>query len=528
MHSSRGGESPGPGGRSSGGANGGASGGNRRRKKKPKSGKQGMPRERGGAESPGIKPPPMILSNKQGQDTERTSSERPHRQARPVSPGPQIKIKVRDREDSANSQSPASTSGSTSNAAGNSSPTHGSPKATTQSKQGSDGEQRGRSTGSPGRLYSPGQRVSSGPIPGISIEVPIHKRLAAPPTMSQAVRLVDNSFLWVDGGTEYLLDQTDFLVVGVLGMQGSGKSTVMSLLAGSEHTDPCNSFIFETQSQATAEQAGHQTSGVDMFITEERIILLDTQPVLSSSILDRLLGPEKQVVPQEFSSPEHYAEMQSLHVAAFLLTVCHVVLLVEDWFSDVGLMEFLKRAEMLKPSTPPPSSSQSESSSAENHEDFVPNIVFVQNKAGRESFQPIAVNAMEQSICSLMATSKLKYTGCSSLARSGVMPSLNSKTLPLDVNLFLLPAFDSEDKENTQPSKDTKSTLLRLVPDLVYRGHPKTELLVAAFRNQIYAASRPLITHTSLTEKNWFQYAGRTWESLKKSSLLLEYQRLLT
>ena len=29
-----------------------------------------------------------------------------------------------------------------------------------------------------------------------------------------------------------LLDQSDFLVVGVMGLQGVGKSTVMSLLAG--------------------------------------------------------------------------------------------------------------------------------------------------------------------------------------------------------------------------------------------------------------------------------------------------------
>lgn len=30
---------------------------------------------------------------------------------------------------------------------------------------------------------------------------------------------------------QYLLDQTDMLVVGVIGLQGTGKSTVMSLLS---------------------------------------------------------------------------------------------------------------------------------------------------------------------------------------------------------------------------------------------------------------------------------------------------------
>lgn len=35
-----------------------------------------------------------------------------------------------------------------------------------------------------------------------------------------------------------LLDQTDFLTVGVLGSQGVGKSTLLSLLAGNNPSDP--------------------------------------------------------------------------------------------------------------------------------------------------------------------------------------------------------------------------------------------------------------------------------------------------
>ena len=33
------------------------------------------------------------------------------------------------------------------------------------------------------------------------------------------------------------------------------------------------------------------------------------------------------------------------------MTVCHVILVVQDWFSDVSLLRFLLSAEMLKPST---------------------------------------------------------------------------------------------------------------------------------------------------------------------------------
>lgn len=68
--------------------------------------------------------------------------------------------------------------------------------------------------------------------------------------------------------------------------------------------------MFKPQTALNAEQALHQTSGMEMFITEERIILLDTQAILSSSILDRLLGPDKQSMPPEYSSADNYAEMQ--------------------------------------------------------------------------------------------------------------------------------------------------------------------------------------------------------------------------
>lgn len=32
--------------------------------------------------------------------------------------------------------------------------------------------------------------------------------------------------------------------------------------------------------------------------------------------------------------------IQSLQIAAFLFTVCHVVLLVQDWFTDLGLYRY--------------------------------------------------------------------------------------------------------------------------------------------------------------------------------------------
>ncbi len=43
-----------------------------------------------------------------------------------------------------------------------------------------------------------------------------------------------DGYMSCHGLIQMLLDQTDFLVVGVLGLQGVGKSTILSLLAGNE------------------------------------------------------------------------------------------------------------------------------------------------------------------------------------------------------------------------------------------------------------------------------------------------------
>lgn len=54
----------------------------------------------------------------------------------------------------------------------------------------------------------------------------------AAPEMAAPVKLLDleNGSL-IDNCLEFLSDQNDFLVVGVTGYQGVGKSTLMSLLA---------------------------------------------------------------------------------------------------------------------------------------------------------------------------------------------------------------------------------------------------------------------------------------------------------
>ncbi|KAJ6663626.1 hypothetical protein lerEdw1_009705 [Lerista edwardsae] len=387
-------------------------------------------------------------------------------------------------------------------------------------------------------------------------------KLLAPEKMKHSIKLVDDQMNWCDSAIEYLLDQTDVLVVGVLGLQGTGKSMVMSLLSANQPEEDQRTYVFRTQSQEIKERGGNQTSGIDFFITQERIIFLDTQPILSPSILDHLINNDRKL-PPEYNLPHTYVEMQSLQIAAFLFTVCHVVIVVQDWFTDLSLYRFLQTAEMVKPSTPSPSHESSGSSGSDEGTEYYPHIVFLQNKAKRENFCPRNLKQMHLVVDKIMMHSHLKYKGTLSMLECNIFPGLPQSYLDSEVNLFLLPFMDADSDDAlpragtellaclfigvlpggavlrfaqsflpkaTRPSATLSAApgsgpLFSLLPG--YKGHPSFQCLIAKLRSQIMSMSRPQLSHTILTEKNWFHYAARIWDGVKKSSALSEYSRLL-
>nr|CAB3226601.1 protein SMG9 [Phallusia mammillata] len=343
-----------------------------------------------------------------------------------------------------------------------------------------------------------------------------------------SVKLLDAALNWSDTGIEQLQEQTDFLVIGVVGMQGVGKSTILSLLAGNQLNDPPKSFTFRPQSVEVQERAGHMTSGIDMAITQERIIILDTQPILSPSMI--LEQPQHFKATSEYSSGSVTVETQSLQMTSFLLTVCHVVVVVQDWFTDSNIFKFLQVAEMLKPVTPPPSH-ESTTTIKQNPAELQPVLVFVHNKTDSSMFNIRSIAAMNEVMSSFVNFSNLFCKSHFSLSESNLYPGLSTLVAPEnEVNSFLFP--DINDKENEEEKSDVTKVsydpadqqFLSLPP---YVGRPNTVLLENCFRKMMLSIPRHSITHQVLTEKNWFHYAARTWDAIRKSQLVSEYNRLL-
>ncbi|XP_067093987.1 nonsense-mediated mRNA decay factor SMG9 [Osmerus mordax] len=350
-------------------------------------------------------------------------------------------------------------------------------------------------------------------------------KLLPPEKMKHSIKLVDDQMNWCDSAMEYLRDQTDMLVVGVIGLQGTGKSTIMSLLSANTPEEDQRGYVFRAQSQEIKERGGNQSTGIDFFITQERVIFLDTQPILSPSILDHLINNDRKL-PPEYNLPHTYVEMQSLQITAFLFTICHVVVVVQDWFTDINLYKFLQTAEMLKPSTPSANHDSTSASGSDEGSEYYPHIVFLQNKSRRDEFCPLNLKKMHMTVDKLMAHSHLKYKGTLSMLDCNIFPGLGRDYLETEVNLFLLPLQENEGDDSLTKTGSGAPPLFSLLPG--YRGHPAFSSLVSKLRSQILAMSRSQLSHTILTEKNWFHYAARIWDGVKKSSALSEYSRLLS
>ncbi|GAQ89077.1 putative SMG9 [Klebsormidium nitens] len=149
----------------------------------------------------------------------------------------------------------------------------------------------------------------------------------------------------------------DYQVIGVLGAPGVGKSTILNALYGLASDHP--SIVagrtpppFAVQSEEARMLARHSSSGVEMRATAERLVLLDSQPVFSPSVLTDITRPDgsSSVTPFPGDPPaaELALEAMALQQAVFLLSVCHVIIVVSEGLEDRRLWELLHAAQLLR------------------------------------------------------------------------------------------------------------------------------------------------------------------------------------
>lgn len=207
---------------------------------------------------------------------------------------------------------------------------------------------------------------------------------------------------------------TDFAVIGVLGAQGVGKSTLLNLLASERASDydyyqhmfapEADACIFSTRHGSSQKSHLHQyqhqhqrhyqhqppnsskqvlnprTENLQFFITRERFVLLDTAPMLAGT------------TPKEAD----HLDLQTLGTTMHLLSVCHVVLLALDELS-LEQLRLLHAALRLRPRAPCKGYVRN----------YLPQLIIVRTRAKRQDYEPARRDQLNRQLALLFESTGL-------------------------------------------------------------------------------------------------------------------------
>ncbi|XP_018564800.1 protein SMG9 [Anoplophora glabripennis] len=391
-------------------------------------------------------------------------------------------------------------------------------------------------------VASPKRIQKEEPASNITIVPSVKENEVLTPTLKQmtkSAKLIDEGIFSTESLQEYVQENNDFLVVGVIGSHGVGKSTLLNLLSHNEVTEEIKRTVFKSakkdveddfgdnvkiltehfekvdikngelewteifkiQTLEDTESSCNATQGIDFFITSNRVMFLDCQPFMSVSVLDDLIQSESKRtnLVSEFIPLENSGEIQSLQLTAFLMSVCHVLVVVQDWFFDSNIVRFIHTAEMLKPTISNPEDELIE---------HFPHLLLVHNRAQMEDFTPAKFKIMQQTYKMLFHKTKLQMRSNMGLGSGRIINYLNKENCGSPINLYLIPEIDLDSK-------------------IMYSGHPPIEDLIRRLRAIILGATKNPLTHIQLTEKTWLVYCSKVWDTVKKSSFFVEYTKLM-
>jgi len=178
-----------------------------------------------------------------------------------------------------------------------------------------------------------------------------------------------------------------------------------------------------------------------------------------------------------------------------MFSVCQVVIVVQDWLTDIDLWKFVRTVEMLKYRIPDIASHMSTLPDDHTEQnEYYPDTVFVFNKQPDEVFAERAQASLRHSLNRFFADSKCNQ----------------KSTTPHDSTaFFLLPVDDGR----------TTSLVQHIYSD-------PYDVSIQRFRYHVLGMPKRSFSRP-LTERDWLKNAGRIWELIKKSPFISDYSRTL-
>lgn len=244
------------------------------------------------------------------------------------------------------------------------------------------------------------------------------------PAMKIPIPIISDHYQIMSQGFEHLIEtNADFFVVGIIGTQGSGKSSILNLLIdevpGNRHDNAENLFttqngVFKTRySKEYVFSNMPATEGIQMFITRDRTILLDCSPVLSNPY-------KKDCI---------LSELDDLKMLIFLLSVCHLLIVVNDTGVNINYLRLIQNAENMKMDN-------------DQNEKYSPNILFFKNKCVNKDFLPEQKEGLSNLYREVFKDSKLRLN-LNNYLRT---PTALNKSAEQPLNIFHFPMIDSRSK----------------------------------------------------------------------------------
>nr|XP_043616561.1 protein SMG9-like [Erigeron canadensis] len=322
----------------------------------------------------------------------------------------------------------------------------------------------------------------------------------------------------------FLTDNTDFTVIGVIGPTGVGKSTIMNEIYGFDATSSGMLPPFAIESVETKAMAKHCTVGIEPRITSERIILLDTQPVFSPSVLAEMIRPDGSSTVSVWggeSLPAELAhELMSIQLGVLLTSICHIILVVSEGVHDNNMWRLMATVDLLKHSIPDPSSlslshpqsfntvsdKEIKDKMQEVGEEYMASPIFVHTKLHDQDLAPHYLVQMKKALTCYFSSTSFNKQKHQNASKEKNVSSLNPED---DSDPTLFKSFFIPSKYNTD--------------SLQYESYSSS---LWKLRDQVLSMGGPSFSRT-VSERDWLKNSGKIWELVKNSSTISDYCRTL-
>lgn len=252
----------------------------------------------------------------------------------------------------------------------------------------------------------------------------------------------------------------------------------------------------------------HQTAGIDVLVTPERNILIDTPPLDSAALLAAMISADYPLPAS--TSLDQVFELQTLQTLLLLLECCHVVLVTCESHTVMPMCKLVQRALLVRQHLTLDThllSSRASAASPSFHS--LPDIVFVVNKLPMEQLvHPLASTAsFAQLLSNVFTAHPFRKNGWISTFTPRSCDARANAT----VNCFQLPWCD-------ETARGTAGVT----------GAPESQLSLALqeLSHQLLTLPKHGVSQRT-SERDWLRHVSRVWHDLQVTPALAELRALV-